>query len=144
LRAGAELGLAFSDLLANGQAVGRADGVVVFCFGPLPSERARVRITSVKQKYAVAEMMELLERSPERVAPFCAVFGECGGCQVQHLSYSAQLAWKAGVVRNALSRIGGFSSVAVRDTIGMNDPRAYRNKMSLVIEHGAGTPSIGF
>jgi 23S rRNA (uracil1939-C5)-methyltransferase len=103
-----------------------------------------VRITSVKQKYAVAETIELLQRSPEREEPFCAVFGECGGCQVQHLRYAAQLAWKAGVVRNALSRIGGFSGVGVRETIGMDDPRAYRNKMSLVVEHAGSVPSIGF
>lgn len=131
---GSELELAFTDILANGQAVGRAGGVVVFCFGPLPGESARVRITSVKTKYAVAELLTILETSSNRVAPFCPVFGECGGCQLQHLAYDAQLAWKRDVVRNALARIGGFSEPAVNETIGMRDPRAYRNKMSLVVD----------
>ena len=131
---GAELDLVFTDLLANGQAVGRAGGIVVFCFGPLPREHARVRITAVKPKYAVADLIELTQTSAERVQPFCPVFGICGGCQVQHLAYPAQLAWKTTVVRNALARIGGFGNAAVRETIGMESPRAYRNKMSLVVD----------
>ncbi|HEV2262010.1 MAG TPA: 23S rRNA (uracil(1939)-C(5))-methyltransferase RlmD [Candidatus Rubrimentiphilum sp.] len=131
---GAQLELTFNDLLTNGQAVGRSDGLAIFCFGPLPGERARVAITDVKPKYAVAECLELIERSPDRVEPFCPVFGTCGGCQTQHLSYDAQLRWKRDVVRNALERIGGFSNVEVAPTIGMRNPRAYRNKMSLVVE----------
>lgn len=118
--------------------------MAVFCFGPLPGETARVTVTTVKQKYAVAELVRLIVNSPSRVQPFCPVFGVCGGCQVQHLSYPAQLAWKRDVVRNALQRIGGFAGVDVRDTIGMTTPRNYRNKMSLVVEHDSALPSIGF
>ncbi|MBV8344247.1 MAG: 23S rRNA (uracil(1939)-C(5))-methyltransferase RlmD [Candidatus Eremiobacteraeota bacterium] len=118
--------------------------MAVFCFGPLPHERARVRITEVKRRYAVAELIELVSHSPERVQPFCRVFGACGGCQVQHLAYSAQLAWKREVVRNALARIGGLGSVELGATIGMDDPRAYRNKMALVVDHSAQPPRFGF
>jgi 23S rRNA (uracil1939-C5)-methyltransferase len=131
---GSELDLQFTDLMANGQAVGRADGLVVFCFGPLPGERARVRLTQVKRSYAVAEPVELRERSPERVDPFCPVFGECGGCQVQHLSYRAQLEWKRTMLSNALQRIGGIAGAEVDATVGVASPRAYRNKMTLVVE----------
>ena len=144
LRPGAQLEVTFTDLLSNGQAVGRAGGMAVFCFGPLPRETAHVSITSVKQKYAVAELVRLISSSPHRVQPLCPVFGVCGGCQVQHLSYPAQLAWKRDVVSNALQRIGGFANVEVRGTIGMIAPRNYRNKMSLVIEHRSALPSIGF
>jgi 23S rRNA (uracil1939-C5)-methyltransferase len=147
LRPGDELEVAFTDLLGNGQAVGRAGGVVVFCFGPLPLESARVTIVNVKPKYAVAKVVQLLTVSPFRAEPFCPVFGECGGCQVQHLSYSAQLAWKRDMVRGALRRIGGFADIEVRDTIGMDVPRDYRNKMSLVVERGRtpeALPVIGF
>jgi 23S rRNA (uracil1939-C5)-methyltransferase len=144
LRAGAEVELTFHDLLANGQAVGRIAGMVVFVFGPLPAERARVRILQVKPKYAVGEMIELTGKSKYRVEPFCPVFGECGGCQVQHFAYPAQLAWKREVVRNALKRIGGFEDARVRDPIGMVRPRNYRNKMSLVVDHSAEAPKLGF
>lgn len=141
---GSEVELGFSDLLSNGQAVGRTGGIVVFCFGPLPHERARVRITAVKPKYAVASMLQLTRRSPFRTQPFCPVFGTCGGCQVQHLSYPGQLGWKREVVKNALMRIGGFADVEVRDPVGMINPRAYRNKMSLVVEQHAAGSRLGF
>ncbi len=141
---GAELELSFTDLLANGQGVGRDGGIVVFCFGPLPGERARVRVTEVKQRYAVAELIELLSRSPDRSVPFCPVFGACGGCQVQHLAYDAQLEWKRNVVRNALLRIAGLDGIEVLRPIGMSQPRAYRNKMSLVVDHRVRPPSLGF
>jgi 23S rRNA (uracil1939-C5)-methyltransferase len=144
LPAGTEVDVDFTDLLANGQAVGRAGGVVIFCFGPLPQERARVVIESIKPKYAVAKLIKLLSGSPLRAQPFCPVFGACGGCQVQHLSYAGQLAWKTDMVRNALRRIGGFTDVEVRDAIGMGSPRNYRNKMSLVVDHHYQTPTIGF
>jgi 23S rRNA (uracil1939-C5)-methyltransferase len=144
LRAGAELEIEFADLLGNGQGVGRADGIVVFCFGPLPGERARVRIETVKRRYAVAEMVERLASSPNRVQPFCPVFGACGGCQLQHLAYDAQLSWKRDAVRNALQRIGGFTELDLRDTIGMSEPRAYRNKMALVADWRAQPPQLGF
>jgi 23S rRNA (uracil1939-C5)-methyltransferase len=144
LQAGAELEVAFTDLLANGQAVGRAGGMVVFCFGPLPQERAIVSVTTVKPKYAVAKLLRLIAGSRFRVQPFCGVFGTCGGCQVQHLSYPAQLVWKRDMVRSAIQRIGGLSGIAVRDPIGMIVPRGYRNKMSLVVEHHSALPAIGF
>jgi 23S rRNA (uracil1939-C5)-methyltransferase len=144
LTVGAEVDLAFNDLLANGQAVGRTGGIVVFCFGPLPEERARVRIRTVKPKYAVADVVHITYRSPLRSQPFCPVFGTCGGCQVQHLSYPAQLAWKRKVVENALQRIGGFDDQPVREPAGMVNPRAYRNKMSLVADRNNVAPQVGF
>src|ERR1019366_5698843 len=82
--------------------------------------------------------------SPDRAEPFCPVFGACGGCQVQHLAYPAQLAWKHRIVIDALLRIGGFSDVTVREPIGMAVPRAYRNKMALVVEANGPAPVFGF
>ncbi len=144
MRVGDEVELSFTDLLANGQAVGRVGGLVVFCFGPLPEERARVAIESVKPKYAVGKLLRLLEGSPHRAQPFCEAFGACGGCQIQHLAYPEQLRWKADMVRSALARIGGLSDVRVHPTVAMLNPRAYRNKMSLVVDHRYTTPTIGF
>jgi 23S rRNA (uracil1939-C5)-methyltransferase len=144
LRTGSVGVVEFSDLLANGQAVGRFDGMVVFVDGPLPGERARIRLTEVKAKYAVGELLERETTSPDRADPFCPVFGECGGCQVQHLAYPAQLAWKHRIVADALVRIGGFSDVTVREPIGMDVPRAYRNKMALVVHAHGPEPVFGF
>ena len=140
-----------TDLIAKtGQAVGRADGMVVYVLGPVPGELARVRIDTVKAKYAVGDLIALLETSPDRVEPFCGVFGTCGGCQVQHLAYPAQLAWKRGIVENALRRLGGIEGAHVGVPVGMEHPRAYRNKMALVLAHPAptapepGEPAFGF
>lgn len=144
LRTGAEVELSFNDLLANGQAVGRFEGQVIFVSGPLPLERARVRIISLKRNYAVAQMLELTVRSPHRADPFCPVFGRCGGCQLQHLAYGIQLNWKQDVVRNALARIAGLTNAEVSFPIGMDNPRAYRNKMSLVVDRSSETTKIGF
>jgi 23S rRNA (uracil1939-C5)-methyltransferase len=134
----------FTDLLANGQAVGRFEGMVVFVDGPLPGERARIRLTEVKAKYAVGDVLERETTSPDRAEPFCGVFGACGGCQVQHLAYPAQLAWKRRIVQDALTRIGGFTDLHVREPIGMREPRAYRNKMALVVETSGDAPVLGF
>ncbi len=141
---GAEIELSFNDLLANGQAVGRLAGQVVFVFGPLPLERARVRVTSLKANYAVGQLLDLIVQSPDRAIPFCPVFGRCGGCQVQHLSYAAQLTWKQNVVRNALARIAGLKDANVSFPIGMDNPRAYRNKMSLVVDRSSQNANVGF
>jgi 23S rRNA (uracil1939-C5)-methyltransferase len=135
----------FTDLLANGQAVGRINGgLVVFVAGPLPGERARVRVTQVKPKYAVGEVVAYEFQSEMRAKPFCGVFGVCGGCQVQHLAYPAQLAWKEQIVRSALRRIGGFTDVDVRRPVGMTHPRNYRNKMALVVDQSGGETAFGF
>jgi 23S rRNA (uracil1939-C5)-methyltransferase len=120
------------------------EGLVIFVTGPLPGERAIVRVTSVKAKYAVGEALTYERFSDSRAEPFCPVFGICGGCQVQHLAYPAQLAWKAQIVRNALRRIGGFNDVAVEPTVGMAYPRAYRNKMSLVVQAQPDAVRLGF
>ena len=136
--------MTFTDLLANGQAVGRIDGMVIFVDGPLPGERVQVRVTSVKAKYAVGEIVSYETRSDFRATPFCPVFGSCGGCQVQHLNYPAQLSWKEQIVRNALRRIGGFADVKVERPVGMTFPRAYRNKMSLVVQPSAHGVRLGF
>jgi 23S rRNA (uracil1939-C5)-methyltransferase len=113
--------------------------MVVYVLGPVPGERARVRIETVKAKYAVGELVELLSHSPDRVEPFCGVFGACGGCQVQHLAYPAQLVWKRGIVENALRRLGGIEDAPVAMPIGMANPRSYRNKMALVVTAAAAT-----
>jgi 23S rRNA (uracil1939-C5)-methyltransferase len=118
--------------------------MVVYVLGPVPGERARVRVESVKAKYAVGELVELLSHSPDRAEPFCSIFGQCGGCQVQHLAYPAQLVWKRDLVAGALRRIGGILDARVAPTIGMAEPRAYRNKMALVVRHGEDKPDFGF
>jgi 23S rRNA (uracil1939-C5)-methyltransferase len=96
-----------ADRLAfGGEAVARHHGLAIFIPLAAPGERLRVRITQRKKTYARAAIQQILEPSPERREPPCPYFGECGGCQLQHLTYEAQLASKVVFVRDALERIG--------------------------------------
>ena len=93
-------------LTHEGEGVGRANGFTLFVGGALPGERVRVRVTGVKKSYGHAELVEIVRRSADRVAPPCPIYDECGGCQLQHLDYEAQLRWKRQLVVDNLQRIG--------------------------------------
>ena len=77
---------------SNGEGIGRIDGYTVFVEGALPEERCRVLIVKTRKKFGYGKLLEILEPSPSRREPKCPVAKQCGGCQLQHLSYEAQLA----------------------------------------------------
>ena len=118
-----------------GSAGGAAAGAfVVFARGLIPGELARVVLTNVSKSYAKADLLEVLEASPERQTPECPHFGTCGGCDLMHMPYASELVYKKRVVEDAFVRIGGFSNVRVGPVIGDWDAdragfrRRYRNK----------------
>ena len=74
-----------------------AEGRVLFIPLSAPGDHARVRVTEIEKRYAQAEIVEILEPSPLRQKPPCAVFGRCGGCALQHLAHPAQITYKQGV-----------------------------------------------
>lgn len=115
--------------LGQSEGVGRVDGFTVFVPGALPGEQVRARVDLVKKNYARAGLLEVVRRSPDRVEPSCPHFPECGGCQLQHLDYQAQLRWKRQQVADAIQRIGKLTGVEVLPTLGMADPWRYRNKV---------------
>ncbi|MCH1639880.1 23S rRNA (uracil(1939)-C(5))-methyltransferase RlmD [Paenibacillus timonensis] len=90
----------------DGEGVGRAEGYTLFVAGALPGEKARVKVLKTKKQYGYAKLLDVVEASPDRVAPPCPIYDKCGGCQLQHLGYDAQLAWKRQHVVDALERIG--------------------------------------
>ena len=138
--------IVLEDLLENGQGVGRADGLVVFATGGLPGETVRVAVDAVKRNYASAHVTAIEVPSPARVASICPVFPRCGGCQVLHLEYAAQLDWKRRMVRDALHRLGGLTSVDVDETVALPATTAtrYRNKAGLVTRFAGGAMQLGF
>ena len=79
--------------------------------------------------------------SPLRIEPRCPVFGECGGCQLQHMSYAAQLAWKRSLVGQLLREVGGFDNPPLLDTVPCDDPWGYRNHMRFSVNRG-GQPGL--
>ncbi|QAY67015.1 23S rRNA (uracil(1939)-C(5))-methyltransferase RlmD [Paenibacillus protaetiae] len=93
-------------LTHEGEGVGRQNGFTLFVHGALPGERVRAKVLKVKKQYGYAKQLELLSASSDRIEPPCPIYKQCGGCQLQHLSYEAQLAWKRQLVVDNLTRIG--------------------------------------
>ncbi|MDR7606759.1 MAG: 23S rRNA (uracil(1939)-C(5))-methyltransferase RlmD [Armatimonadota bacterium] len=126
---GQELVLRVDRLSYGGRGVARADGYVVFVPYTAPGDLVRARLVRAKRSFGEAEVVEVVEPSPDRVAPPCPYFGRCGGCAWQHLRYEAQLAAKEQIVRESLERLGGLQGVPVRPIVPAPRPLGYRNKM---------------
>ncbi|MFC9712462.1 23S rRNA (uracil(1939)-C(5))-methyltransferase RlmD [Paenibacillus sp. NPDC056933] len=99
----------------DGEGVGRANGYTLFVQGALPGETVRVRVMKTKKQYGYAKLLEIVKASPDRVSAPCPIYDQCGGCQIQHMSYAGQLAWKRQLVVDNLQRIGKLN-VMVEDT----------------------------
>ena len=114
------------DIGAEGEGIGKIEGFSLFVKDALPGDVAKVKLTKVRKNYAFARLEEIIKPSPGRVEPCCPVSRQCGGCQIQALSYGKQLAFKQSKVENNLVRIGGFEPEMIREImepiIGMESP----------------------
>lgn len=125
-----EIELTIDSLSNLGHGVGRTNGDwVVFVGFTLPGERVRARVYRNSPTYSEADLIEVLEPSPDRVTPFCPLFTECGGCQYQHLAYPAQLNWKRKQVEEVLERLAGLS-FPVNEVIASPKEDHYRSKIT--------------
>ena len=118
---------------AAGEGVGKIGELVVFVEGALPGEEVSAEIVTAKKNYAVGRLVAVEKKSSARVEPFCPLYKNCGGCQLQHMSYSAQLTWKRQQVVDAIERIGKLNGVEIFETLGMENPLRYRNKMQFPV-----------
>ena len=126
----------------RGEGVARIDRVPVFIVGALPGERVRAHVLLVKKDYAVAKLEEVLAPSPDRVRPACPYFGKCGGCNLQHLAYGAQLGYKRDSVRDALRKIARIDA-GVSPCVASENIYGYRNKLSLPVRRGKEGAEVG-
>ncbi len=118
------------DTLTNlGAGLGRVNGWVVMVPFALPGELVCVRIYRNHKQHSDADLVEVLEPSPERVEPNCPLFGRCGGCQYQHMSYAAQREWKRQQVSELLVRLAGITH-PVNPTHGSPREYHYRSKLT--------------
>ena len=129
--------LEITDLTEEGQGVGKKDGLVFFVKDSVMGDRVEARILKAKKNYAYAKVEKLLEASPYRITPLCPVAGKCGGCQLQHLSYEKELAWKEDRIAQSLIRIAGLSPEEVeskKEGILGGVLSRYRNKAQYPVQ----------
>jgi tRNA (uracil-5-)-methyltransferase len=145
IKKGQQFPLTIKRLGINGEGVGYFKKQVVFVPGALPGEEVVVEATNIHPKYAEAKIKKIRKRSPYRVTPRCPVYEQCGGCQLQHLDYEAQLREKRDIVIQALERHCRLpvETLSIRPTIGMDDPWHYRNKSQFQVGIKKGTVIAG-
>ncbi|HOA37289.1 MAG TPA: TRAM domain-containing protein, partial [Flavihumibacter sp.] len=117
------------DYAAEGKALGRVEGKVVFIEGAVPGDLVDVRLSKNKKDWAEGKVSEIHQLSDKRVAPFCEHFGLCGGCKWQMLPYELQLRYKQQEVEQNLRRIGKVNLPPLLPIVGCADTRYYRNKL---------------
>jgi len=169
----------------EGEGIGKVNNFTVFVKGALKGEKVRVKIIKVNKNFAFGKLIDIIKPSGHRVEPVCSIYNRCGGCQLQHLSYSEQLIFKRKRVEDCLERIGKLkinknynyedknnhkyneniindgeiiesnnrdfskdlkdsSGIIIHDTIGMNNPYRYRNKVQLPVRNIKGKFLVGF
>ncbi len=134
-----------TDMGQDGEGIGKAEGYTLFIKDAVVGDKVRAKVIKAKKNYGYARLMEVLEPSPDRVEPRCSCARQCGGCQIQALSYQRQLQFKEEKVRNVLERIGGFEKIPLQPIIGMENPYRYRNKAQFPIgTDREGRPIAGF
>src|SRR5436189_404426 len=132
--------LRIEDVAFGGDGVARQQGKAVFVPYTMEDELVSAEIVREKKQFAEAELLEVKQSSPNRVAPECPYFGRCGGCAYQHIDYEHQLAIKWRQLRDALQRIGKLKDVPMRPIIQSPRQYAYRNRITVHAQDGI----IGF
>lgn len=134
-----------TDMGQDGEGIGKVEGYTLFVKDAVIGDRVQVKMMKAKKSYGYARLLEILIPSPDRVDPRCPCARQCGGCQIQALSYASQLKFKEEKVRSCLERIGGFERIPLQPVIGMESPYRYRNKAQFPIGRGKdGRPVAGF
>jgi tRNA/tmRNA/rRNA uracil-C5-methylase (TrmA/RlmC/RlmD family) len=131
LALGQRLILNIEDIGFGGEGVGRAGEFVIFVPFVAIGEEVEVEVTEVKKRFGRARLLRVLKPSALRVAPRCRYFGECGGCQYQHLDYPEQLRLKHKQIRDLFERVGGFTEPPVDAVVPCPQPYGYRNRIMI-------------
>lgn len=122
-----------TDMNHDGEGIGKLDGCPLFIKDAIVGDTVRVKIMKMKKTYGYARLEEIIEASPYRVEPKCLVARQCGGCQLQAMSYERQLEFKQNKVKNNIERIGKITGFTMHPIIGMESPFRYRNKAQFPI-----------
>ncbi|HEY2328722.1 MAG TPA: class I SAM-dependent RNA methyltransferase [Verrucomicrobiae bacterium] len=126
-----KISLTIHDIAFGGEGVGRVDEFVVFVPFVLVGETVEAEITEVKKNFARAKLLRVVTPSPERVAPECRYFMQCGGCQYQHIDYAAQLRIKHKQISDLFERVGKISPEKIQPVLPCPSPYGYRNRIMI-------------
>lgn len=141
--------VSIEDIGTEGEGIGKVEGFTLFVKDAVPGDTVLAKILKCKKNYAYARLEKVETPSPFRVEPECRYYRQCGGCQLQSLSYEKQLQFKQNKIRNNLIRIGGFDAEYVdqrmEPIVGMDEPWHYRNKAQYPVGTDKdGNPITGF
>jgi len=137
LKVGQETLITIKRIGINGEGIGYYKRKAVFVDGVLPPEEVVVNITEVKDTYAKGEVVRVKIKAAKRVKPFCKYYGECGGCQLQHIDYKEQLIFKQEMLVQAMDRYSNLdvTKINFQEIIGMNNPKYYRFKAQMPVRN---------
>lgn len=121
------------DLTHEGHGVVKLDRYPIFIPNALINETIEYKVIKVKKNFAIGKLIDIKAKSEERVEPPCVYYYKCGGCQLQHMTYQAQLNMKKEQVINLFQRKAGFKDTVIHDTVGMDNPWYYRNKSQIPV-----------
>ncbi len=137
--------ITIEDIGSEGEGIGKYEGYTLFVKDTVMGDRALIQVVKTGKTYGYARLVRLLKPSDFRVEPRCPVAASCGGCQLQHVVYDKQLAYKENKVCSCLTRIGGFTEIPMEPICGMEEPYYYRNKSQFPVGRKKdGSLAIGF
>ena len=131
LALGDKLELTITDIAFGGEGVARHEDFVVFVPFVAPGESVEAEVTEVKKRFARARLLRLIQPSADRVVPLCSYFGQCGGCQYQHVEYGLQLRLKHKQIADVFVRIGGLDPQVIAPVVPCPQPYGYRNRIMI-------------
>ncbi len=142
---GDEIKVAIESIAFGGDGVARHGNYVLFVPDVIPGEQVMVRVSAAKKSFGRALPLEILAPSPDRTEPRCAVYGTCGGCQYQHVSYARSLEFKEGQIREVMLRIGGLEvEEACAPIVPSPEAFGYRNSVSLRLRRAGDEWQAGY
>ncbi len=119
----------------NGEGIAYYLRKTIFIKDALPDETVLIKITNDSKNFSEGEIIKLIKASSFRVKPFCSYFKECGGCQIQHLDYNQSKKVKRDMLLETLTKYSSLNprTFQVNETVGMDNPKNYRNKSQMVV-----------
>lgn len=137
--------LSITDISEEGLGIGKYEGFTLFVKDAVTGDQVQAQVMTVKKGFGFARLTELVEASEHRISPRCGVARPCGGCQLQAMSYEAQLDFKTDKVKNHLARLGQVTDLDVKPCLGMEEPWYFRNKAQYPVQMGKDSQlKIGF